>query len=542
MNSLFKSTEFDEKSKIWKGGCIPRMFDPKISVGKAALFILNQNPDFVAQINDNSGIQKTNREIHDCVVNIAVNLRKLGCSKGDVVGFISRNNEFIGPAVLAAFLLAAPVNSLDTMFSKDEIIHMYSITQPKFIFCESDKVPVLTEALKVLQCNAKIIVFGERIDDLLHITDILKNSEPLEDFVFPDVDEHTCAVIICSSGTTGLPKGVSLTHNHILYMGSYGFTDELEKPCSMICYSSLYWYSGLVTLAISSLTSVTRIITTDPFSPELFYNMIMRYRPRILFTGPIQLSAILNHPLLNEQTMDCVQYYTCVGSIVPQSLWEKAKHYLPNGEIYNGYGMSEVGFVSREPQKTPRYSVGKLIAGIHVKIIDESGKRLGIGERGELCFKTDIMFLCYYNNPEQTAKALDEDGWIHSGDLGYFDEDGLLHIIGRNKDILKYNNYVVSPAEVENMILTIPGVLQAVVVGVSHPVSIDLPAAAVVRKNDATVTEQEILTVIENKLSDAKRLRGGVYFVDSVPLTPSGKVKKNLVKEIVEKLYREKNH
>ncbi|XP_059617917.1 luciferin 4-monooxygenase-like [Phlebotomus argentipes] len=541
MNNIFKSTIFDEKTKIWRGSHRPIIFDPSISLGRAILFVLNRNPDFVAQISDNSGVRKTNREIHDATLKIAVNLQKIGCARGDVVGFVCRNHENLAPAVLASYLIAAPVNALDFMFSKDEIIHMFGITRPKFVFCEKDKFNVLKDALNVLKSDAKIILMDEKVSGFLHMENLLEESADLEDFCPPDVDDKTCAVILCSSGTTGMPKGVSLTHRHLQFVGSYGFFDDVLTPCSMICFSSLYWYSGLATLLTTSLMGITRIITTDPYTPDLFYSMLTKYRPEFIFSAPVQLSDILSHQLLDENTLQSVKCYICAGSTVHEPLWEKAKKYLTNGDIYNGYGMSEVGFISREPVKTPRYSVGKLIAGLEMKIIDENGEQLGIGQEGEFCMRTKDMFLCYYNNPEETVKILDKDGWVHSGDVGYLDEDGLLHIIGRNKDILKYNNYVVSPVEVENLILTIPGVLQVSVVGVPHPTHIDLPAAVVVRKMDSSVTEAEICSVVEKRLSDSKRLRGGVYFVDSLPLTPSGKVRKNIVKEMAKKFYNERN-
>lgn len=118
MNNIFEATLFDKRTKIWSGVHKPRIFDSKVSLGRTVLYMLDKNPDFVAQISDNSGIRRTNRDIHDETLKIAANLQKIGCSQGDVVGFLSRNNEKIASAVLAAFLLAAPINALDFQFSK----------------------------------------------------------------------------------------------------------------------------------------------------------------------------------------------------------------------------------------------------------------------------------------------------------------------------------------------------------------------------------------------------------------------------------------
>lgn len=175
-------------------------------------------------------------------------------------------------------------------------------------------------------------------------------------------------------------------------------------------------------------------------------------------------------------------------------------------------------------------SVGKLSNDITVKILDDEGNHLAVNEVGELLIQTQFEFLGYYNNPEATLEALDSDNWIHSGDLGKIDEEGYLYIVDRKKDIIKYSNYQINPSEIEEVLERIDGVGTVCVVGIPDLVATDLPAAVIIRKIGSNLTESDVLNEVAKTLPDYKQLRGGVYFVDELPMTPSGKVKKRLVK------------
>ncbi|GAB0089390.1 hypothetical protein DMENIID0001_039210 [Sergentomyia squamirostris] len=205
------------------------------------------------------------------------------------------------------------------------------------------------------------------------------------------------------------------------------------------------------------------------------------------------------------------------------------------------YGMNEVGSIAANVFEPGNATVGLLWEGVAAIIVNhETGQRLGIGEEGEICVKTANVMIGYLKNEEATLELIDKDGWYHSGDVGYFDQDGFLHHLGRKKDCLKYKNYNIAPGDIEQIIEKHPAVAQVVVVGVPDPIFVDLPAAAIVKKTGCNVTEEEIIKLVEDNVMDAKRLRGGVYFMDSLPITPSGKIRKLNVKNVVTKLYNAK--
>uniref|UniRef100_A0A1B0CQ59 Putative acyl-coa synthetase n=1 Tax=Lutzomyia longipalpis TaxID=7200 RepID=A0A1B0CQ59_LUTLO len=255
---------------------------------------------------------------------------------------------------------------------------------------------------------------------------------------------------------------------------------------------------------------------------------------------PAQAAQLMNCPLFEKDTLAGLNNYTCGGSMVTKELSNKMKQYLPKGALTIVYGMTESGTISTESSQSSKGSVGNLTAGCTAKITDDDGRLLGVGESGEICVQTKSQFLGYYGDPESTKETLDEDGWIHTGDLGYFDEDSLLFVTGRKKDILKYNNFHVTPSEIEEILETHPGVSQAVVVGIPDPVFTDLPAALVICKQGKYVSEEQLTEMIEKTLPDYKKLRGGIYFVDNLPMTASGKIQKFRAKDLAIGLFKQR--
>uniref|UniRef100_A0A1L8DZ02 Putative acyl-coa synthetase n=1 Tax=Nyssomyia neivai TaxID=330878 RepID=A0A1L8DZ02_9DIPT len=538
-------TKYDSVSKLWSGsGGASQLFHESVTLGRACLYLLNMNPEKICQISADDGSKRTNGEIYKATLNIAVNLQKRGCSKGDVVGFVCRNSHNLTPAFLAAQFLGAPTNALDIAFSKDEICHMFTITKPKFVFCDDDMAKTVQNSLLELGSNAMIIVVGQKIENFTHIDELLDDKANQMEIMKlmlhpPEVDKRSCSAIICSSGTTGPSKGVAISHESLqVLFCSPAISFFVQPNDTMFSFSSLYWMSGYTTIFMSLFSGMIRIITTKPFTPEFLICILKEYNVTIIISTPAHAAQLVNSPAIEKDSLAGLKNYICGGSLVTKELNDKLRSYVTNGMVTISYGMSEAGGISATIVPSSKASVGTLSGGCTAKIINKDDKQLGVGEVGELCVKIRTQFLGYYGNPGATKETLDTDGWIHTGDLGYFDEDGLLYISGRKKDILKYNNYHVTPSEIEEILETHPGVSQAVVVGIPDQVFTDLPAAVIIRKNGASVTEDDLVNLVEKSVSDYKRLRGGVYFVNELPLTPSGKIKKLQVKDLAVSLYK----
>lgn len=321
------------------------------------------------------------------------------------------------------------------------------------------------------------------------------------------------------------------------------FYRTLETNDVMFCFSSLYWLSGFGTLIATTIRGATRIITTESFSPELLLRIVEKYKVTVVLSSPTYVALLLQNERLRQSSLSSIKRYWCGGSFVAKELCEELNKYLINGTIQVAYGMTEIaGILTLNNSKHNLRSVGKLGLNSKVKIIDDNGQQCGVNETGEICCMPLFPFLGYYGDEENTKQILDEEGWIHTGDAGYFDPDGFLYIVDRKKDILKYMNYQISPTEIESIILNCAGVSNVCVVGVPDLVRIDLPAAVIVRSNlGPKITSEEIQQIVKEKCSDFKQLRGGVYFVDTLPLTPSGKVLRRKVRDIAIGLYRSTN-
>lgn len=201
--------------------------------------------------------------------------------------------------------------------------------------------------------------------------------------------------------------------------------------------------------------------------------------------------------------------------------------------IRQGYGMSEttLGVLQTKAIIKPG-SVGEPAQGTYAKIIDETGKSLGPNQRGELCFKGDLIMKGYINDETSTKDTIDKDGWLHTGDIAYYDEDKQFYIVDRLKELIKYKAFQVPPAEIEGLLLSHPKIKDCGVIGIPDEDSGELPLAFVVKQPGVTLTEKEVQDFVAENASKAKWLRGGVRFIDEIPKTQSGKLLRREMKDL----------
>lgn len=337
------------------------------------------------------------------------------------------------------------------------------------------------------------------------------------------------AAIVCSSGTTGPSKGVALTHAALCYQVFNTILDANQGR--FFCFSSLYWLSGLASLLMTTYQNMTRVVTTQPFTPELLLEICKKNKLTGILTPPLQLAQVLRCPSLCSEDLDSLQDWLCGGAHVAEENCYRINEKMKNGKVTIGYGCSEIGGLGTKTSE--RYkSVGQLTRGMQVKIIDDSGRRLGPRERGEVCLKTRLPMCGYFGNEEATRNAI-VDGWFHTGDIGYMDEGGDLHIVDRKKDIMKVGNYQIDPSEIENVILKSPEVVLVSVFALPDAVYTDAPAALIVKDSGSRLSQRDVEKIVEENLPRYKWLKGGVHFVEKMPTTPSGKIMKRVCRELV---------
>ncbi|XP_062553792.1 probable 4-coumarate--CoA ligase 1 [Armigeres subalbatus] len=533
------SSAYDPEKKIWSGVKLPGPFNPQANLGQLILNTLERNPSMVAQVCVESGVELTCEEIRLRAIRAAQNLTKLGYKKGDMIGFAVRNRENVAPLVYGCFLIGAPINCIDPDFTINDIAHMFRISKPVLVVADRDNVETVKSACRDAGISPRFLLDSDDCkQDDISILDVIKETGS-EQYYFPQYlgdSEKLVAAILCSSGTTGMPKGICLSHAQLIHQTAMICNLHLYKiPFS---FSSLYWASGFFQLIQCPFNSATHYISTRRFSPEAFFEIVEKQALTTMFCPPAQMTMILQSPLLSRANLSSLKSIFSGGGFVSTGLRKSFEKMVPSCTVGVGYGTSEIGYVSSDGfgGKPREGSVGTLAPNIEAKILNDDGNQVGVNEQGVLWFRYQIKPIGYLYNQEATDEIMTEDGWVCSGDIGYFDKDCFLFVVDRKKEIIKYKNYQISPAEIEAVIEQLPEVAHVCVVGLVDSVQhTDLPTAVVQLRRDCTLSEASIVDLVAAKLADFKHLRGGVFFADELPMTKSGKLQRYEIRKYAEK-------
>ncbi|KMQ89861.1 luciferin 4-monooxygenase [Lasius niger] len=410
-------------------------------------------------------------------------------------------------------------------------LHVMQLTTPKIIFCSEKPVNIILSAMKESNCNPTVVVFDDH-PDAIAFSDILSMYSDAEvaNFRYVELDDiMQTACIVHSSGTTGMPKGVEIS-NYCLLLISEDTNMDLTNAV-LTWFSSLYWISGIL-MNLKSIAQGAKVILYPEFDEEMTCLLIEKYKVTVIFLSTSMINRFLKAGYIRKYSLLSLKNIICGGAILKPKTQKEMKCILPHVEMLQGYGMTELGGLAA--LQLPHHkagSCGTVVENVQMKVVDpENGNVLGPNNPGELWITTAIIMNGYYRNPEATKSTVDEEGWLHSGDVGYFDEDGELFIIDRIKELIKYRGYQISPGEVEGVLMSHPAVMEAAVIGVPHAVDDEHPVAYVTKMPGAKVTEQELIDLVANSMMDQYKLRAGVIFLDAFPYTGSGKIARKELK------------
>ncbi|XP_031628671.1 4-coumarate--CoA ligase-like 7 [Contarinia nasturtii] len=539
------STRFDANKKVWFGPSSDFKIDKQTNFGDILLENLNDtDAERVIQINGDTGETLTKAEVRKRTIRCAQNLIRLGCKQNDCISIISRNHHNLTPLLYAAICIGSPVSPLDVVTVKDGISLILQRVRPTFIFCDSDVLQTIKETTTDIGLNTKLFTVNGSLNGFDSIDSLMVETGTEDSFVCAKIADACLqtAVISCSSGSTGLPKSICMSHALFLNM----FSNRISQfPFISLSFSSLYWLSG-IWASISPAFKNTRIFTTKPFSAELFYELVVKHKIQFFFGPPCQMQAFLKSEQCAKADLSSLLACFIIGGFIPSVLVQTLKKFHPKCSMLTGYGMTEIGGGASctAPNELEEYpnSVGRLVPGAKMKIISEkTGEKCGIGKEGEIYVKIPVPAIGYYKDETATRSAYDSEGYFISGDLGYFDESGRLIVVGRKKEIFKNCGFSIWPAELEDLIIKSPAIKEASVVSVYDDEAVtDLPAALVVKQDNCSITENEVYAIIADQLPSYKHLDGGVYFVDELPMTPSGKVIRYKVQKMAQKFYQQR--
>ncbi|XP_063368749.1 luciferin 4-monooxygenase-like [Cydia amplana] len=509
-------------------------------LGKILLQSLKDDPDFVLQIDGATGESETNGSVLARTVRCAIALKSRGLRRGDVITLMAPNHIDLTIPFYAALYLGVIVSPIDTTLGVNELQSNFEVSRPKVVFCQSARAQDVQQALKKIEKDAFIITFDKGGPcSFIEFLEKYGSQSSVEKFKPTDFDpEDTIAILIATSGTTGLPKCAAATHKNLAVTGPYVWSryTKFPTPTKMVLIASpVQWITAQVMILMSPVMRFTRLQSSQSLTQRHTYDIINTYKPTYVMFSPSFMTTLLIPEGAEQCDFSCFETITIGGGKVSAELVGEVKKLTPNTEVLIGYGMSEApSFVfANDAMNNRNPTLGKPMGCWQYRLIDVQTQE-DISEaykNGEIWLKGPGIVKGYYENPEATAEAFTKDGWFKTGDMVYRDENYNFFYVERIKLLLKYMNHQISPLELEATIRQHPGVLDVAVTGIPDTRG-ELPVACVVRRPGHDVSAGEIRQLVKENLSDSKQLRGGVLFLEAIPQTATTKVHRRKLKEI----------
>ncbi|GED52316.1 long-chain fatty acid--CoA ligase [Brevibacillus borstelensis] len=455
---------------------------------------------------------------------LSMYLQSIGVQKGDRVGILCKNNHpfpTILFAVLQAGAVAMPINWRLTAYEMEGIIQTGA---PKVLFYDEEFAHSLSHVKGMIEFAIAVEAGGELTDAF---ASIFENSPPPEPPAVPVSDEDL-ALILFTSGTTGISKGCMISHGcYDAYLRC--IDPDLRSGFRFLAVHPLFHMSSTSMILFNVYLGNTMVFLDDN-APVSILKTIEKEKINAMFAFPSVYTYLLEEIRQNTWDLSSLVHVASGGTRVPASLIRSyAELGIPMGQ---GYGSTEASFVSHwnlQMGLDTAESVGKLFPGVQLKIVHpDTGEELPPGQTGELMVKSPYIFKGYLNNPEATQKVL-IDGWVRMGDAGRLDENGFLYISGRYKEMILYGGDNVYPAEIEEVIHQIEGVMEVAVIGVPHETMGEAPRAYVIKSGNSPLTESDIVRACKEKLAEYKIPE--VVFVADLPKNGLGKVMKHVLRE-----------
>ncbi|CAL9507494.1 4-coumarate--CoA ligase family protein [Streptomyces sp. enrichment culture] len=460
---------------------------------------------------------------------VAAGLAEAGVRKGDVLALHSPNTIAFPTAFYAATRAGASVTTVHPLATPEEFAKQLKDCAARWIVTVS---PLLDSARGAAELAGGVeeIFVCDSAPGHRSLIDMLASTAP-EPVVGIDPAEDVAALPY-SSGTTGVPKGVMLTHRQIatnLAQLQPAITaGPGDRVLAVLPFFHIY---GLTALMNAPLRHGATVVVLPRFDLEQFLAAVQNHRITALYVAPPIVLALAKHPLVAQYDLSSLKHVISAAAPLDASLAAACAQRLGLPPVGQAYGMTELSPGTHVVpldlmEEAPPGTVGKLIAGTEMRIVslDDPGKDLGPGESGEILIRGPQVMKGYLGRPDATAAMIDGDGWLHTGDVGHVDDDGWLFVVDRVKELIKYKGFQVAPAELEALLLTHPGVADAAVIGVYNEDGNEVPHAFVVRHPSAPeLTEGELMMYVAERVAPYKRVRH-VTFIDGVPRAASGKI------------------
>ena len=512
------------------------------TIGENLKKTVEKFPKNDALICSHQNYRATYEEFYEQTSQVAKAILHLGAKPGDRVGIWSPNRyEWVLLQYATARIGVILVN-INPAYRTSELIFVLNQSQIKYMFASlsfktSNYKKMVDDAREFTSTLLDEVFFDENWDDFLkgaaHISDEeLQNYENQIQFDDPVNIQYT-------SGTTGFPKGVTLSHHNILnngyFIGIRLHYTEKDRVCIPVPF--YHCFGVVIGNLCCTAHGSTMVIPNDSFDPKLTLEVVEKEKCTSLYGVPTMFIATLHELDLKNYDLSSLRTGVMAGAVCPPEVMKRVENQMNMKEVTICYGMTETSPVSTQtkigtPFEKQIHSVGTIHDHLEIKIINpETGKIVNRGENGELCTRGYSVMLKYWDNPEATHQVLDSARWMHTGDLAMMDEEGYIHISGRIKDLIIRGGENISPKEIEDFLYQYPNVLDAQVIGVPSEKFGEEVMAWIKVREGFSLTEEELVNFCKGQIAHYKVPKYW-KFVQEFPMTISGKVRKVEMREM----------
>jgi len=490
------------------------------------------------------GKRYTFSQLNERVNRLANAFLKLGVQKGDRVALLQVNCNQCVETYFAVAKIGAIYVPLNFRAKGDELTYMLNSSESGTLLIGDRYIDLVNSMKPNLKSVQRFISIESKHDGMLYYEDLLSSSPA--DEVVTEIDDDDTTILMYTAGTTGFPKGVMLSHNSFsIYVLENVTPADPELEERNILTVPLYHVAGIQAM-MAAIYGGRTLIMERQFEAKEWMELVEKEKANRAMMVPTMLKQLMDHPEFGKHDLSSLRVITYGAAPMPLPVIKKALEVFPGVSFINAFGQTETastittlspedhiieGTEEEKQKKLKRLSsIGKPMSDVEMKVVDEEGHELPPGEVGEIVARGPRVMTGYWRDEEKTKKTVDKDGWVHTGDMGYMDEDGYFYLGGRATDMIIRGGENISPEEVENVLHSNPKIEEAAVIGVPDEEWGEQPRAIVVLKKGETATAEEIMEYCRERLASFKRPRS-VVFVDELPRNPMGKVLKRVLRD-----------
>ncbi|KAM3705993.1 hypothetical protein ACJW30_03G122200 [Castanea mollissima] len=477
-------------------------------------------------------------------------LRSLGVRKGHVIIVVLPNVAEYAIIALGIMTAGGVFSGANPAAHASEIKKQVEAAEAKLIVTNGSNY----EKVKGLGLPV-IILDEEHIEGPMNWNKLLEAADKAgTSFFNEDVQQTDLCALPFSSGTTGLSKGVMLTHRNLvanLCSTLFSVTPEMVGQVTTLGLIPFFHIYGITGICCATLRNKGKVVVMGRFELRTFLNALITQEVTFAPIVPPIILQLVKNPVVEEFDLTKLKLLAIMSAAAPLApeLLTAFENKFPGVQVQEAYGLTEhscitltLGDLEDGSRIAKKNSVGFILPNLEVKFIDpETGRSLPKNTPGEICVRSQCVMQGYYNNKEETARTIDKKGWLHTGDIGIIDDQDNVFIVDRIKELIKYKGFQVAPAEIEAILLTHPSIEDAAVVPLPDEEAGEIPAASVVMSQGAKESEEDIKNYIASNVAHYKKVRV-VHFVETIPKSPSGKIMRRLIKEKMVEKMRAKLH